>query len=295
MEPDKNVKATTGNTSQEPTQINLQRVFRDKNPRLYPLIPRFVFTYLKRIIHQEEINSFLRNYGHNYGLPFVADVMKEYHIEPRVSGVERIPNSGRYIVAANHPLGGMDGIALMHTIGQVREDIVFPVNDILMNIPNLVPLFIPINKHGSNAENVQIINDTFKSDVVVLYFPAGFVSRKQQGVIKDLEWKKTVITKARRFNRDIYPVFIGGRNSNFFYNLANLRKMLGLKSNIEMLYLVDEVAKLKERNFRIVVGKKIPYTTFDKRYTDQDWAGLLREHVYALRDDPDVDFLYIKK
>jgi putative hemolysin len=276
-----------------PPQIDIDKVFREKNPRLYPLIPRFVLSYLKRVVHQEEINEFLRNYGYTYGLPFVADIMKEYRIDPRVSGLERIPAKGRYIVAANHPLGGMDGIALIHTIGQVRDDIVFPVNDILMNIPNLVPLFIPINKHGSNAENVRIINETFASDVAVLYFPAGLVSRKQKEGIGDLEWKKTVITRARRFKRDIYPVYISGRNSNFFYNLANLRKKLGIKANIEMLYLVDEVAKLKERNFQIVIGKRIPYTTFDKRFTDQQWAGKLREHVYALKENRDLEFPFI--
>ena len=201
----------------------------------------------------------------------------------------RIPDlySGRYIIASNHPLGGLDGMALMQAVGRMRRDLVFPVNDILMNVPGLQPLFIPINKHGKNTDNVRIIDETFSSEKVILYFPAGLVSRKQKGgVIRDLEWKKTFISKARRYHRDVVPVHISGQNSNFFYNLSNWRKRLGIKANLEMLYLVDEMVKQKDKPIRITFGDPIPWTTFNKSRTDSQWAEWVKEIVYSLRDNP---------
>jgi putative hemolysin len=197
-------------------------------------------------------------------------------------GLENIPKTEKCIIASNHPLGGLDGMALMLAVSHVRGDIVFPVNDILMNVKNLESLFIPINKHGSNAENIKIINDTFASDKVVCYFPAGLVSRKTGGEVRDMEWKSTFITKAKRFERDIIPTHISGRNTNFFYNLANLRKKLGIKANLEMLYLVDEFHKQKNQTLVITFGTPIPYETFDKRYTPVQWAALVKLYVYRM-------------
>ena len=212
----------------------------------------------------------------------IDSLLEEFQTKILVKGLENVPATGRYIIASNHPIGGLDGLALMSVVGKIRKDIVFPVNDLLMNLPNIKELFIPINKHGSNAENVKIINDTFASDVMILYFPAGLVSRKQSGKIIDLEWKKTFLTKAKRFKRDIIPAFIDGRNSNFFYNLANLRKFLGMKANIEMLYLSDEIFKQKNKTINIVFGKPIPYSKFDKTNSDKKWAEIVKQETYSL-------------
>lgn len=275
--------------------FDVRKIFRDKNEKLAKLIPGFMYRYLEGVIHQDELNDFLYTNRKYYGLDFIARIMDFFELKPFVINPERIPAEGRYTIAANHPLGGLDGIALMHVVGKARQDIIFPVNDILMNIPTLQELFIPINKHGSNAENIKIFNDTFASDMILLYFPAGLVSRKQKGGIKDLDWMKTFLTKSKRYKRDIIPVYMGGRNTNFFYNLANLRKRLKIKANIEMLYLVGEMVKLKDKNFEIIFGKHIPYTTFDKRFSDREWATKLREHVYNLKKDPDAEFSYIIK
>ncbi|MFC2107716.1 glycerol acyltransferase, partial [Bacteroidota bacterium] len=156
--------------------------------------------------------------------------------------------------------------------------------DLLMNLPNLKELFIPINKHGSNADNVKIINDTFASDKLILYFPAGLVSRKIKGEIVDLPWKKTFITKARNFKRDVVPVYMDGRISNRFYRISNSRKKIGLKANIEMLFLVDEQYRQQNKNLPIVIGDTIPYTTFDRTHNDVYWASWVQEKVYELRN-----------
>jgi putative hemolysin len=270
--------------------FDIRGIFSSKSPRLARLIPGFVFTYLRRVIHEDQMNEFLFNNRDRYGLEFVEALLATAGIVTKVINPENIPASGRYLVASNHPLGGMDGIALMHVVGQVRPDIIFPVNDLLMNIPNLYELFVPINKHGSNTDNIRILNDAFASDLVMLYFPAGLVSRKQKGKISDLEWKKTFLSKSRTYKRDIVPVHISGRNSDFFYNLANLRKKLRIKANIEMLYLVDEMYNLRDKEIRITFGKSIPLAAFDRSCSDQEWAALLRKHVYRLAEEPQAVF-----
>lgn len=274
----------------KPEYIDVEKVIESKSPRLRKTLPGFIIRYLKRIIHQDDLNDFLSQYGHLTGLPFIEGALKTMNTKLEVIGAENIPKSGKAIIASNHPLGGLDGLALMQTVGNIRKDLIFPVNDILMNLKNLEPLFIPINKHGSNTENIQIINNTFASNRIVCYFPAGLVSRKQNGLIRDLEWKSTFITKARRFNRDIIPTFISGRNTNFFYNLANWRKRLNIKSNIEMLYLVDEFYKHRDKTITITFGKPISYESLDKRKSAQNWATAIHDYIYLLKDNPDLPF-----
>ncbi|MCX6272911.1 MAG: 1-acyl-sn-glycerol-3-phosphate acyltransferase [Bacteroidetes bacterium] len=262
--------------------IDLEKVIASKSPRLPRLIPGFLIRYLKRVIHQEDVNEVMSNYRDLVGLEFIEAVLNQLEVVIEVKGLEYLGPDARFLLASNHPLGGIDGMALMKVAGTVKKDIVFPVNDLLMNIPNLRPLFIPINKHGSNAQNIKTLDETFASDRLVLYFPAGLCSRKIKGKIIDLQWKKTFIGKARRYKRDILPVHIDGRNSNFFYNLANWRKRLRIKANIEMLYLVDEMFKQKDKAIRITFGKPIPYQTFDKSKSDSDWSQLVKRHVYQL-------------
>ncbi len=262
--------------------IHIENVFKAKNPKVAAMIPRFVYGYLRRKIHEKEVNEILYTNRHIEGLDVVKVTLDT--IGPLVSseGLENIPKNKRAIIASNHPLGGIDGLALMQEAGKVRKDIVFPVNDILLFLPSLESLFIPINKHGSNNENIRIIHETFESGKLVLYFPAGLVSRKQKGGIRDLEWKKTFIAKAKQHQRDVIPVHIVARNSNFFYNLASTRKKLGIKANIEMLFLADETFKQNGKKIHIIFGKPIPYQTFDKRFNYRVWAEKVKNYSYSL-------------
>jgi 1-acyl-sn-glycerol-3-phosphate acyltransferase len=263
--------------------IDIEKVFKTKSPKLGNLLPGFVYSYLRKIVHEESMNAILYDHREKYGLDFIHAVLSEYHVGVESIGVNNITKEGRYIIAANHPLGGLDGLALMHSVALKREDIVFPVNDLLMYLPNLKPLFIPINKHGSNADNIKIINETFDSDKILLYFPAGLVSRKQDnGSIRDLEWKTTFISRAKKHRRDIIPTFVEGHNSKFFYNLAYWRKKLGIKANIEMLYLADEMFKQEGKTIRIHYAPPIPYQTFDKRFNNREWAKIVKEYVYRI-------------
>ncbi len=289
--------------------INVEGLFESKNPRLLKVIPRWVFSYIKKIIHQDAVNGYIYRNRDKVGLPFVEAILQEFGVTINTvipgavgaeqqygqagcktgpgkqhSGLQEMLLNRRLIIAANHPLGGLDGLALMNQIGLARPDIVFPVNDLLMLVPGLKPLFIPINKHGKNTENTRIIDETFAGDKVILYFPAGLVSRKfKGGVIRDLEWKNTFVKKARKYQRDILPVYISGRNSDWFYNLSNWRKKLGVKANIEMLYLADEMMKQNGHTITLIIGNIIPWQSLDKSRNDLQWAEYVKQKVYSLQ------------
>ncbi|MDD5570786.1 MAG: 1-acyl-sn-glycerol-3-phosphate acyltransferase [Bacteroidales bacterium] len=262
--------------------IDIENVIRNKNPKLLKLLPRFILKYLINILHEDELNKAIYGNRDKTGTDFTDAMLNEFQVIMKIQGLKNIPETGKYIIASNHPLGGLDGMALMSAVGKVRKDIKFPVNDLLMHIPNLRPLFIPLNKLGKNTEYVEQIEQTFASDNVILYFPAGLCSRKQNGIIMDLEWKPTFIKKAIQYKRDILPAHIDGKNSNFFYNLSNWRKKAGIRQNIEMIYLVNEMYKQKNKIINIIFGKPISYETFDKKFNNLQWAEIIKKQVYEL-------------
>lgn len=265
-------------------EIDLDKVFEKKNPKLYKMLPGFVMRYLKRIVHQEELNAFIREHGDDEGNVFTSNAMKALEVTYNVEFQEPLDKNGRYILAANHPLGGPDGVILIDYFSRYFDKVIFPVNDLLLELKNMSEYFIPINKHGAQSrEGARLMEDSLASDAQILMFPAGLVSRKKGGEIEDLEWKKHFIAKAKKHKRDIVPVFITGRNSNFFYNLANLRTFFGIKANIEMLYLSNELFKQRGKNFTIRVGKPIKYNTFDKGKRVEEWAAFVKEKTYNLK------------
>jgi 1-acyl-sn-glycerol-3-phosphate acyltransferase len=263
--------------------IDVESVLFSKNPSLRKTLPTFFINYLKRIVHQDELNVFLKLYGHQKDAEFIHSGLKHFGIKYTVYGVENIPPEGRFIFVSNHPLGGVDGLVFMYELSRHFSEIKFPVNDILTNIENLNGIFLPINKHGSQGkESAKLIDDAYASDTQILYFPAGLCSRKRKGIIKDLIWHKSFITKAVTHKRDIIPAFFSGRNSNFFYNLSNFRKFLGIKANVEMLYLADELFKQKDKDIQLIFGEKIPWQTFDKTRSPLEWAEWVRNKSYNL-------------
>jgi putative hemolysin len=264
-------------------RIDVKNVLYSKNPSLAKIIPGFVINYLKRIVHQDELNEFLGECGHLKDAELIEAGLKYFEISFRVTGSENIPASGRYIFVSNHPLGGLDGLVFIYELSKHFSCIKFPVNDILTNIKNLSGIFLPVNKHGSQAKDVAMrIEEAYASDCQILYFPAGLCSRKKNGIIRDLEWKKSFISKAVQHKRDIVPAFFSGRNSEFFYNLANLRKTLRIKANIEMLYLADEMFRQKGKEIDLVFGEKIPWQTFDRSRSAAEWAEWTKGKSYAL-------------
>jgi len=267
--------------------IDIEEVIRSKNPALMNWIPRIALRYIKRILHQEHVNDFIRRHGDKTSFAFVDEIIKEFGAAVSFEGLEHLPQSGGCIIAANHPIGGLDAMALIQVVANRRTDQQFIVNDVLLNITNLQDLFIGVNKHGKNpTEALERLDMAYAGSGAVLIFPAGLVSRKQKSGIRDLTWKKSFITKARKFKRDIVPVHISGRNSDFFYNLARWRSRLGIQANIEMFYLMDEMYHQMGKNIHLRFGEPIPYSVFTTDKKDHEWAEALKDHVYRLGDGP---------
>lgn len=264
--------------------VSVREIFYQKNPKMARHLPGFLFRYLEKIVHEEYINDLLTRYGQKTGIDFINCVIEDFKVTTEVTGTENIPAEGRYIFVSNHPLGGFDGLLLISVLSRYcGPKIRFLVNDILMNIKNLTPLFIPINKHGAQSKDAAFdLDKAFESDLQILTFPAGLVSRKIKGRIIDLDWQKNFITKAIKYKRDIVPAFFTGRNTDFFYNLSNFRKFLGIKWNIEMLYLADETYRHRNEHIRIYFGKPIPYLLFDNSKSHQEWAYEVKKIVYQL-------------
>ncbi len=264
--------------------IDVERLIASKNPKALKWTPNFLINYLKRKLHQEEINAFLDHNRDVYDYDFCNKVVKEFGVNVESLGTKNIPQEGGAIFAANHPLGGMDAMAIIHSIGSIRTDVKFIVNDLLLNLENLNGIFVGINKHGSNTKQaLRALEELFASDQAIFVFPAGLVSRKKDGVVEDMEWQKTFISRSKKYNKPIIPVHIDGELTQFFYNLANFRTTIGMKLNIEMLYLADELFKQKGSSIRVHYGEPIPSSTFDKSKKDLEWAQWVKHKVYSLK------------
>ncbi len=267
--------------------IDISDILRGKMGSKAKFVPSPLVKWLKHIVHQDEVNKYLWDSRHLTGVEWLEDCMRYLDMTLEIVGKENLPDKddGKlYTFVSNHPLGGEDGVALGAVIGRHYEGrFRYLVNDLLMNLPGLAPLCIPINKTGSQSRSFPaMVEAGFRSDNHMLMFPAGLCSRRINGEIRDLPWKKTFITKSVETHRDVVPIHFGGRNSDFFYTLANVCKALGIKFNIAMLFLVDEMYKNVHKSFRIAIGKPIPWQTFDKSRTPAQWAQYVQDEVYKL-------------
>lgn len=267
--------------------INIEKVLQEKMGAKAKYVPSFAVGWLKRIVHQDEVNKFLWESRDKTGVEWLEECVRYLDMTLQIEGKENLPakDDGKlYTFVSNHPLGGEDGVALGAVIGRHYDGkFKYLVNDLLMNLPGLAPLCIPINKTGSQSRNFPaMVNAGFNSEYHMLMFPAGLCSRKTNGQIKDLPWKKTFISKSVQTHRDVVPIHFGGTNSEKFYRIANLCKTLGLKVNLAMLFLVDEMYKNVHKTFRVAIGKPIPWQTFDKSRTPAEWAQVVQDKVYEL-------------
>ncbi len=264
--------------------IDVEKVFASKNARLLKRIPNFVLRYLKKIVHQEEINELLRSTDNLSGVEFVRYCIDHWKIKIDVVGIENVPKDSRLIFASNHPLGGVDGMCLLWAINEyIRPNPKSVSNDLLMNIKPLRSLMIGVNKHGGHSKDyVAEMHRVFDGNDPVVFFAAGLVSRRKWFKIEDIEWKSTFVKKAFLHERDVVPVFISGRVSGFFYRLANLRKFLGIKANIEMVYLPNEMFKQKGMHLVIKFGRPIPWRSFDSSRSAEAWAADVKKQVYKM-------------
>mgnify|MGYP002610465950 CR=1 FL=1 len=267
--------------------IDIDNIIKAKMGAKSKYVPGLLLKWLKHIIHQDEVNRYLWESRDKTGTEWLEECVRYLDMTLNIEGMENLPdkNDGKlYTFVSNHPLGGADGVALGAIIGHHYDgNFRYLVNDLLMNLPGLAPLCIPINKTGKQSRDFPaMVEAGFASNHHMLMFPAGICSRKTDGRIQDLAWKKTFITKSVETHRDIVPIHFGGRNSDFFYNVANVCKALNLKFNVAMLFLVDEMYKNVHKTFRVAIGKPIPWQTFDKSKTPMEWAQFVRNRVYKL-------------
>ena len=266
--------------------IDIDKILKDKMGTKAKYVPGFLVNWLKRVVHQDQVNAFLWESRDKTGTEWLEACVTYLDMTLEVRGRENLPdpNDGRlYTFVSNHPLGGEDGVALGAIIGRHYDSrFRYLVNDLLMNLPGLAPLCIPINKTGNQARNFpQMVEAGFQSDNHMLMFPAGLCSRRKKGIIRDLPWKKTFISKSVQYQRDVVPIHFSGQNSSFFYRLANFSDRF-LPFNLAMIFLVDEMYKNVHKSFTVTIGKPIPWQTFDKTKSPMEWAKFVQDKVYNL-------------
>lgn len=271
----------------EPMVIDVDSLVKQRLPRHYRYIPRFLIRRLARVIRQRELNELLRLMHGKDAVAASDAALQRLGITVNVEGEERIPDRGRFIFVSNHPLGGLDGLALISWLGKrYGGQIRFLVNDLLLAVKPLQPVFLPVNKFGAQSrESVSEIEAQYQSTNQMITFPAGLCSRMApDGSIHDLEWKKFVVTQAVRTQRDIVPLYFDGENSRFFYRMARWRKRLGIRFNFEMIWLPSEMLKSSGSSYKVCVGAPIAWQSLDARHPQQE-AQRLSDICYALKPE----------
>ena len=277
-------------------QFDIRTVLKQKAPKAH--VPGFLIRYLERIAHIKQMNAFLRKYPDVKNYDFIRLVLdEELGCSASIDGIENIPTDGKPLIfASNHPLGGLDGMIIAQMIHESRSSrgdsrpLKVIVNDLLMFMEPLAGLWAPVNKVGRlTKEQAQQQHALWESETDVLTFPAGICSRLQRiegkWQIQDFEWQKNFIQRVREYQRDIVPIYFEGRNSKFFYTLAYIRKLLHIKLNIEMLYLVDEMYGAHGKHFKVHVLPPISYTSMDTPKSPKEWAEYIKQIVYNQKEN----------
>lgn len=271
------------NNDRQPQILDLEKIVRSKAGKKSRYIPGFVIRWFERFVHLDFINGYLKE-GY-MGVDFCENCIKYLGVELEVAGLENLPKDGRkFTFTSNHPLGAIDGITLGAIVGREYGcKVKYLLNELLMNLNGMAPLGIPINKLGGQARNLpRLINEVFESENQMIVFPAGLCSRMIDGKIQDIEWSKAFIKKSRDTGRDIIPIHFEGENSKRFYRIASWQKKLGLKFNIAMMLLPDEMYRSAGRKYKVTFGKPISISSLDKSKSDHEWAQEIRRKVYEL-------------
>ena len=273
--------------SGQPIKIDVDKVLRDRLTKHYKYIPRFVVRWLERTICQDKLNAILTKMAGKNSVDAATAALDEMDITVNATGLDHLPE-GRFMFVSNHPLGGLDGLALISLLGnRYDKKIKFLVNDLLMAVEPLRGVFLPVNKDGNQARAAAVqIEEALQSDNQFITFPAGLCSRMQpDGSIADLPWQKAAVAHAINHQRDIVPIFFDAHNSRFFYRFAKWRKKLGIKLNIELIFLPKEMIKKSGSTLRVMIGEPIPWSTLDATHPKQE-AARLREIVINMAPTP---------
>ena len=263
--------------------IDIEKVIRSSDSRFIRSLPLFLVRILEKIICQDEMNETICHNRSLDGVPFINGVLDYWNVKADIIGGENIPASGRFVFVSNHPVGAIDALTLYSVIYRYFPRVKSPTNQLLNYIPNLRSVMLGVNAFGVNSrETVEKINQLFASDEQIMIFPAGTVSRRTRGVISDILWQKTFVTKSIQYRRDVIPVHISGRNSGLFYFTANLRKLLGIKTGFEIILLPREMMKQRNSTFTLTFGKPITCSDLEEQFSNSQGASKIKSLVYAL-------------
>ena len=201
------------------TLINIENIIKTKNPALYKKLPRFAIRWLEKIIRQDQNNRLLSLYGHHDGVGFIDAVFEDMKIETNCYGLENVDYQGKKVFVANHPLGALDGLAVIAQVNKHFGKSRGIVNELLLNLDPLKSVFCGVNVYGHNTPDiVRNIDALYEGDENICLFPAGLVSRRIDGVVQDLPWKKNFIEKAYHNQLPIVPVYVPS-NKRFFHKV----------------------------------------------------------------------------
>ena len=266
-----------------PKVIDVELALQEKIPDIYKKIPGVLIRLMEKVIRQADMNRMIHESSHLNGIPLVDWVLDQFGVNIVVKGKKLIPKKGRYIYPANHPIGGLDGLAIVSVVAKIHPLIKFVANDLLRVIKGFDSISLYIARFGQiNRRNAILINKTLASEAQLLVQPAGTVSKRNPVKISDLAWNKFFIHKAIQYKRDVIPVHVQARNSRLFYNIASFRKIFRIKSNMEMFLLPREMFNKSGKTITITFGIPIAYKTFDDSRTHLEWAQKVREYVYVL-------------
>jgi putative hemolysin len=267
--------------------IDIVTIINESNSRKIKRLPGFIINWIEKIILQDEMNRILTKYSDYQGLDILTKIIEELDIKIEVDGKENLPENRRCFFLSNHPFGLIDGLVLTKIVGDKYHELKSIGNEAFMYVPHLRPFIAAVNVFGKNPkEYITALENIYESDVPITHFPSGEVSRIYGGKIQDCQWHKSFITKSISYKRDIVPFYIYGRNSRFFYFISLVRRVLGIKTNIELILLPREMFRKKNKTIRIKLGKLIPYQKFDKSFSHWEWADKVRKYVYDLKHDP---------
>lgn len=267
----------------EKKYIDIEKIIGESDAGVLNKLPKFIIKLIARIIRQKEMNRILTKYEDFTGIDFLPKMIEEFNLNVIIDGKENLPENGKCFFASNHPYGILDGLILTLTVSQKYGTLKAIGNDAFMFLPQLRPLIATVNVFGkSSKEYIKALEEVYNSDVPITHFPAGEVSRRYKGKVQDAAWQKSFITKAISCKRDIVPFYFEGKNSRLFYFIFIIRQILRIKMNIELLLLPREMFKKRNKTIKLIIGKPIPYSMFDKSLSHNEWAQKVRSFVYDL-------------
>lgn len=263
--------------------IDVAKSIKESDSKFLKQFPPFIVRWFEKIIRQDELNRILEKYKECEGADFHNSIAEEFNLTFEVEGLENLPENGKCFFVSNHPFGIIDGLTLTKTVIEKYGNFKAIGNESFNFVPNLRPYILLVNPYGKSSKTyVTEMEKIYVSDLPITHFPAGKVSRKYHGVVLDNDWQKSFITRAISCQRDIVPFFFYGENSALFYGVNRIRRMLGIKINLELILLPREMFLKRNQTIRFKIGKPISYKNFDSSKTHLEWAQEIRKVVYQM-------------